>query len=382
MVETESKKPLRIVHVIARMNVGGPAILISALMDGLKNKDFESHLITGYCEENEVDYLQANKLNLGETRIAGFGRSISVFSDLKSLLLIMKALRKAKPDIVHTHTAKAGVIGRITALIAVPRAKRIHTFHGHLLHGYFSSGKTKLVVLIEKLLARITNLIFVVGNNVKADLLNAGIGTDRKMQVTFPGLRVESSVEKAKTRDSLGISQDAVVLIFVGRLTQIKRPERLIDSYRKSIEPNSNSVLLIVGDGELRNSLEKQSAGLNVKFLGWRTDVYDLMSASDIAILTSDNEGMPITLIEAAHLGLPAISTEVGSVSDVVLHSKTGYLTPLDESVIAERIKQLVQSQSLREKFGSAAKKHAQANFSVESMVNFHKNAYKDILNR
>ena len=151
-----NSRPLRIVHVIARMNVGGPAILISALMDGLKNKDFESHLITGYCEENEVDYLQANKLNLGETRIAGFGRSISIFSDLKSLLLIMKALRKAKPDIVHTHTAKAGVIGRITALIAVPRAKRIHTFHGHLLHGYFSPGKTKLVVLIEKLLARIT----------------------------------------------------------------------------------------------------------------------------------------------------------------------------------------------------------------------------------
>lgn len=377
-----NSRPLRIVHVIARMNVGGPAILISALMDGLNNKDFESHLITGYCEENEVDYLQANKLNLGETRIAGFGRSISIFSDLKSLILIMKALRKAKPDIVHTHTAKAGVIGRITALIAVPKAKRIHTFHGHLLHGYFSPGKTKLVVLIEKLLARITNLIFVVGNNVKADLLNAGIGTDRKMQVTFPGLRVESSVEKAKTRDSLGISQDAVVLIFVGRLTQIKRPERLIDSYRKSIEPNSNSVLLIVGDGELRNLLEKQSAGLNVKFLGWRTDVYDLMAASDIAILTSDNEGMPITLIEAAHLGLPEISTDVGSVSDVVLHAKTGYLTPIDESVIAERIKQLVQSPSLREKFGSAAKDHARANFSVESMVNVHKNAYKSILNR
>ena len=362
------------------MNVGGPAILISTLMNGLNNDEFESHLITGYCEENEVDYLQANKLNLGETRIAGFGRSISIFSDLKSLLLIMKALRKAKPDIVHTHTAKAGVIGRLTALIAVPRAKRVHTFHGHLLHGYFSPGKTKLVVLIEKLLAKITNLIFVVGNKVKADLLNVGIGTDRKMQVTFPGLRVESSAEKAKTRDSLGISQDAVVLIFVGRLTQIKRPERLIDAYRKSIEPNIDSVLLIVGDGELRETLKKQSVGLNVRFLGWRTDVYDLMAASDIAILTSDNEGMPITLIEAAHLGLPAISTEVGSVSDVVIHAKTGYLTPLDESVIAERIKQLVQSKSLREKFGSAAKAHAQVNFSVESMIQLHKNAYKSLI--
>jgi glycosyltransferase involved in cell wall biosynthesis len=292
----------------------------------------------------------------------------------------MKALRKIKPDIVHTHTAKAGVIGRLTALIAVPSAKRVHTFHGHLLHGYFSPTKTKIVIWIEKSLARITSLILTVGNKVRTDLLNVGIGKADSMKVTFPGLSVSTRNSRKQTREDLGISEDETVLIFVGRLTNIKRPDRLINAYRDSLTAQTNSTLLVVGDGELKEQTEKAAAGLNVKFLGWRTDVYELMAASDIAILTSDNEGMPITLIEAAHLGIPAISTDVGSVSDVVLHAQTGYLTSLDESVIAERIKQLVISPSLRAKFGDAAKIHAGKNFSVDSMVNFHKGVYQDLV--
>ena len=151
-------------HVIARMNVGGPAILISELLKGLNNKDFESFLITGNCESNEVDYLEANNLNFDEIRIKGFGRSLNPISDLKSILTIIRILRRVKPDIVHTHTAKAGVIGRITSFVATPRAKRVHTYHGHLLHGYFSKSKTQLVILIEKYLAVITDLILTVGN--------------------------------------------------------------------------------------------------------------------------------------------------------------------------------------------------------------------------
>jgi len=373
-------RPLRIVHVIARMNVGGPAILISELIKGLNKDEFESYLITGFCEDNEVDYLVANDLKFNETRIKGFGRSISILADLKSIFLIMSTLRKIKPDVIHTHTAKAGVIGRLTALIAAPKAKRVHTFHGHLLHGYFSKWKTKVVILIEKMLAYITNTILTVGNKVKDDLLNAGIGKETKMKVTFPGLLVESSTNPLEIRKSLNLSKDEIILIFVGRLTHIKRPDRLINAYRMASNSTLNMTLLVVGDGELKSDCEVQSVGLNIRFLGWRTDVYDLMKASDIAILTSDNEGMPITLIEAAHLGLPTISTDVGSVSDVVLHAETGYLTSLDEAVIAERIKQLAISPSLRDKFGSAAKKRAAENFSVESMLNFHTELYKSLL--
>ena len=377
-----NSRPLRIVHVIARMNVGGPAILISELINGLNSKDFESYLITGYCETNEIDFLQVNNLKLNEKRIKGLGRSVSIIGDFKSVFLVMKALRKIKPDIVHTHTAKAGVIGRLTALIAVPKAKRVHTFHGHLLQGYFSPFKTKVVVIIEKLLGKFTDLILTVGNRVKKDLLVTGIGIESKMQVTFPGITVKTTVERKQKRSELGILEDEILLIYVGRLTQIKRVDRLINSFKKASDINQGITLLVVGDGELRESLQKDSPGLKIKFLGWRTDVYDLMNASDMAILTSDNEGMPITLIEAAHLGLPAISTNVGSVSDVVKDEITGFLTSQDETEISQKIIQLAGSPSLREKLGSAAKKQAKENFSTESMVQFHANAYRILLNR
>ena len=374
-------RPLRIAHVIARMNVGGPAILITELIKGANEEDFQSFLITGYCEENEVDYLQANEINLNETRIKGLGRSVSIFADLKALLLVISTLRKIKPDIVHTHTAKAGVIGRITALLAVPKAKRVHTFHGHLLHGYFSPTKTKLVIWIERLLAFITDAILTVGNQVKVDLLASKIGTSSKMFVTFPGLSVRTNSNRDNLRKNLSIPADEIVLIYVGRLTKIKRPDRLVNSFNLAAKLNNKIRLLIIGDGELRNDLKKLAGDLKVNFLGWRTDVYDLMNASDIAILTSDNEGMPITLIEAAHLGLPSISTEVGSVADVIINGKTGYLTPLDDSEIAQRITQLASSVELRNEFGKAAKEYAKNNFSVDAMIDFHKSLYKSLLN-
>ena len=180
----------------------------------------------------------------------------------------MSTLRRIKPDVIHTHTAKAGVIGRLTALIAAPKAKRVHTFHGHLLHGYFSKWKTKVVIFIEKMLAYITNTILTVGNKVKDDLLNAGIGKETKMKVTFPGLLVESSTNPLEIRKSLNLSKDEIILIFVGRLTHIKRPDRLINAYRMASNLTLNMTLLIVGDGELKSDCEVQSVGLNIRFLG------------------------------------------------------------------------------------------------------------------
>jgi glycosyltransferase involved in cell wall biosynthesis len=377
-----TQKPINVVHLIARMNVGGPAILLSSLVQGLNGDGFKSHLVTGYCEENEVDYLEANGLQLDEIRIKGLGRTVSPLTDLKALFSVMRTLRKLKPDIVHTHTAKAGVIGRVTALIAVPRAKRVHTFHGHLLQGYFSKSKTRLVVLLERTLAKITHLILTVGSQVAKDLQEAGIGNPAKMQVTYPGIKVTVSSQAKENRNSLGLPGDEVVLIYVGRLTQIKRVDRLIEAFKLAQRDCPNVTLLIVGDGELKEELLAKSYGLKIKFLGWRTDVYELMSASDVAILTSDNEGMPITLIEAAFMGLPSVTTDVGSACEVVLNAATGYVTTKDPTVIAEKIKQLVISESLRAKFGDAAKLHAQEKFSVDSMLTFHKATYKSLLNR
>lgn len=371
---------IRVAHVIARMNVGGPAILISELLKGMNNDQFESRLVTGFCETNEIDFLEANSLKFNETRVMGFGRSISPISDLRAFLILIRELKKLKPDIVHTHTAKAGFVGRLVCLLFLPKAKVIHTFHGHLLNGYFSKWKTVLVVMIERLFALFTDFIFAVGNQVKDDLLKAGIGNAEKIIVSFPGIAVSTDHDKTYIRKELEISDSEIVIIFVGRLTKIKRPDRLIDAFREVSKVVPNITLLVVGDGELRESVSKLSSGLKIKFLGWRTDVNDLVAASDIAVLTSDNEGMPITLIESSYLGVPCISTNVGSVKDVVIDAKTGYLTSLDQKVIAERIEQLAISPSLRKKFGEAASTHARENFSVEAMIKTHADVYRKVI--
>ena len=159
-----------------------------------------------------------------------------------------------------------------------------------------SDLKTQILIIIEKSLAKITDQILTIGNQVRIDLLNAGIGVESKMRFVFPGIRVKSTISRKEIRSSLGISDEKLILIFVGRLTQIKRPDRLIKAFRLASNSVSNMTLLIVGDGDLREISEKLATGLDVRFLGWRTDVYDLMNASDIAILTSDNEGMPIKI--------------------------------------------------------------------------------------
>ena len=145
-------KPLKVMQVIARMNVGGPAVLVADLVRNLDPQRFSTVLVTGYCDENESDYLDEVAQDVNAIRIPGLGRSVSPLKDLGSFFLLIKEIRKFKPDVINTHTAKAGVLGRLAGLIARPQAMRVHTFHGHLLHGYFSSSKTRLVILLEKVL--------------------------------------------------------------------------------------------------------------------------------------------------------------------------------------------------------------------------------------
>ena len=172
----KSNQPAKVMQIIARMNVGGPAILVADLMRNLDSSKFESRLVTGYCDENESDFLDAVATDIKAIRVPGFGRSISIGNDLKAFFLLMIEIRRFKPDVVHTHTAKAGVLGRLAAFLAKPSAKRIHTFHGHLLHGYFPAWKTQIVVSIEKLLARPSAALITIGTQVQKDLLAVGIG--------------------------------------------------------------------------------------------------------------------------------------------------------------------------------------------------------------
>jgi len=377
-VAMETAKPVKIMQVIARMNVGGPAVLVAELIRSLDPEKFFSVLVTGYCDENELDYLDEVAQDVIAVRIPGLGRSVSPQKDLIAFFLLIKEIRKFKPDVIHTHTAKAGVLGRLAGLIARPQARRIHTFHGHLLHGYFSSSKTRLVVLLEKALGLITYKFIAIGNVVKNDLTQAGIAQDSKFEVIYPGLQELDMYPKIEARSVLGLDPNKKYLVFVGRLTTIKRPERLIDLARYIKANHPDSWLLIAGAGELLDSLKAQSEedGMPITFLGWRKDIGMIFCASDIAVLCSDNEGIPLTLIQASQAGLPIVSTDVGSVSDIVISRTTGLLTEVSSKGLIEGVSVLLDDPGLVYSFGKAGKERARVFFSAQSMLEHHQRVY------
>jgi glycosyltransferase involved in cell wall biosynthesis len=374
----KSGQPIRVMQIIARMNVGGPAVLVADLMRNFDPKLVNAVLVTGYCDENESDYLDEVAKDVKAVRVPGFGRSIAPLKDVNAFFLLMKEIRKFKPDVIHTHTAKAGVLGRIASLIAAPSAKRVHTFHGHLLHGYFDRSKTQLIVFVERFLAVITFRMIAIGNSVKEDLVRAGIGSDSKYEVIFPGLQPLKTFAKEEAKKSLGLESNKTYLVFVGRLTQIKRPDRLLEIARYLKVSQSNSQILIAGAGELLEKMEgvSVSEGLPITFLGWRDDIDLILSAADIAILCSDNEGIPLTLIEAAQAGLPIVSTDVGSVSDIVIDGITGFLTEVTSDALIQGITRLLEEPKLRHTFGKAGEQRAKDFFSSRSMVEYHQRLY------
>jgi glycosyltransferase involved in cell wall biosynthesis len=369
---------IKVMQIIARMNVGGPAVIVAELMRGLDKGQFEQVLITGYCDETEADYLDEVATDISATRIAGLGRSVSPLADLKAFFGLIKTIKTFKPDVIHTHTAKAGVLGRLASIIAGRGATRIHTFHGHLLHGYFSSWKTSLVIAIEKFLAKRTHFLVAIGNEVKEDLLSAGIGTPAQYKVFFPGLPEPRTASKAEIRKNLELDATAIYCTFVGRLTQIKRPDRLLDVAAAMVKREVDIHFLVAGEGELFESSKARAAAeaLPVTFLGWRKDIDDLFAASDIAILTSDNEGIPLTLIQAAQAGLPIIAPKVGSISDIVENDVTGFLTSPAPGAMASALSALATDENLRIQLGGAGKKRASELFSLERMLRDHTEIY------
>jgi glycosyltransferase involved in cell wall biosynthesis len=373
--------PLKVMQIIARMNVGGPAVLLADLIRHLDPVRFETKLVTGFCDENEADYLDEVAKDINAIRIPGLGRSLSVFKDLKAFYLLIVEIRRFKPDVIHTHTAKAGVLGRIAGIIAMPNGKRVHTFHGHLLHGYFSSQKVRLIILLEKTLGLVTHKFVAIGKQVKSDLVDAGVSRADKFEVIYPGLEDLVLYSPIKARKILNLDTDKCFVVFIGRLTQIKRPDRLIDLARVLRDEHPTAHLLIVGAGELLDDMKQasESALLPVTFLGWRNDIGMILSASDIAVLCSDNEGIPLTLIQASQAGLPIVSTNVGSVSDIVLDGVTGLLTEVSSDGLIQAVLSLIANPTLGEQLGKSGQERARRLFSTGAMIKHHESLYSKL---
>ena len=374
--------PIRVMRIIARMNVGGPAVQVSGLMRGFDATEFDHRLYTGYCADDEADYLDTVATDVKAVRIEGFGRRVSLVGDLKAFISLVSEIRDFKPHIIHTHTAKAGFLGRLASIISLQPSIRVHTFHGHLLNGYFGPFKRSLVVIAEKFLALFSHQLLAVGDKVRKDLLKAGIGSKSKFGLMPPGLVIGVLPDRQDSRTALSLPVESLQCAFIGRVTQIKRPDRFLDVVSEMKKRGISLDFFIAGDGELLDMCRERikQEDLPVTILGWQSNIERVLSSADMAVLTSDNEGTPLSLIQAGMAGLPVVTTNVGSVPEVVLDGLTGIVTRLDVQEIAKALEKLVNDKVLRANLGAAAQKFTMSNFGVERLVHDHEELYKKLL--
>jgi glycosyltransferase involved in cell wall biosynthesis len=373
--------PLRVVHVIARMNVGGPARILAGLLARLDPARFPQTLVTGVVADGEEDWSVVRDPAMAAdpriVRIAAFGRAISPLRDLRTQRALTSLLTELAPDVVQTHTAKAGLLGRRAALRAgVPHV--IHTFHGHTLHGYFPAPVTALFTRLERRLARRTDDLLAVGARVRDELLAAGIGTPEQYTVLPPGVPDEGPGDSDAARRTLGLPADpAPVVAFIGRLSDVKRPDRFLAAAELVAAVRPDAIFLIAGDGEQRARLEALPRRADVRFLGWRGDVGTILAASDVVVVTSDNEGMPVTLIEAAMVGRVCVTTDVGSAGEVVRDGVTGRVVARDAGAVADAISGLLADPVTRAAMGTAARVHARTAFGEEALLGLLAEVYR-----
>jgi glycosyltransferase involved in cell wall biosynthesis len=296
----------------------------------------------------------------------------------------MRTILHESPDIIHTHTAKAGFLGRLAAMLTRSNAKRIHTFHGHVLYGYFSRSVSFLYGLVERFMAHFTDVIVSVGDQAQNDLEKWRIGTSSKRIVIYPGIPIGKKRDKYMARSELGIDLSKLTFAFIGRLTSIKRIDRIIEIARMCKLNSLDVQFIVAGDGSEYSKLKKSVdvERLSIHLLGWRSDVERILSAADALLLTSDNEGTPIASIQASLLGVPTISTKVGSVSDIVIDGESGILTSTLIEDIFQAILYVYNKPEVLSELGAKARTFANNKFSVERFLSDYQNLYLSVLNQ
>jgi glycosyltransferase involved in cell wall biosynthesis len=388
----ELDEPIRVLRVIARLNVGGPALHVSYLTSELDRIGYRTMLVAGRVSEGEgsMEYV-ARERGIEPVYVPSLQREISAIVDGRAVARVLGLIREFRPHILHTHTAKAGAVGRMAAILA-GRARPeavVHTFHGHVLRGYFGGPATEVFRLLERRLARASDALIAVSPEVRDDLVRLGIAPESKISVIRLGLDLANRVAappgaRDELRAALDIPGDAFVVGWLGRMTEIKRVDDLLRAF---VELTPDAHLLLVGDGPLRSRLEglarEIGIGARAHFAGFRDDVGVVYAACDAVALTSANEGTPVTVIEALAAGVPVVSTDVGGVSDVVEPGRSGFLTPPgDIAAIAEGLRLLAADRGARERMGAAGRASVSDRYSVPRLVRDIDLLYRDLLGR
>jgi glycosyltransferase involved in cell wall biosynthesis len=336
-----------VVRIITRLNIGGPARQELMLSNALQDR-FRTVLAAGVPSPDEGELSDPRV----EVRRLPLVRPLSFRYDLSAFVATRALLRLERPRLVHTHMAKAGAIGRAAALTLRPRPKLVHTFHGHVLEGYFRPGTERLFIRTERALARRTDAIVAVSDEVRDTLLALGVGRPDQYRVISLGLDLDPFLRIEKRtgalRDALGIGPGVPLIGIVGRLVPIKDHEMLFDAIGRLPEVH----LAVIGDGESRTEVEERARATapgRIHFTGWRHDMPETLADLDVVALSSRNEGTPVALIEALAAGVPVAATDVGGVRGVVEDPVRGLLVPAgDAPRMAAALEELLARSSKR----------------------------------
>jgi len=387
MVEAGREGRIRVLRVIARLNVGGPAIHATLLTGRLNPARFATTLVAGSEEAGEANYLELHGRTMPVLILPDLGREIRPLSDVRTVWRLMQVVRRERPHIVHTHTAKAGALGRLAAILCgVPII--VHTYHGHVLRGYFSPAKTAVYRAIERMLALGTDRLLTVTDRVGQELQALGVGRPAHYRTLPLGFDLAPLLVAERRRGELRAELqvgDAPLVGIVARLVPIKAHDVFLAMAARVRQTYSTAVFVIVGDGELRTSLEQRAVDLGlagaVRFLGWRADIDRLYADIDVVVLTSRNEGSPVALIEAMAAGVPVVSTEVGGVADVVQHGATGLLAPMDDdAALARHVVTLLGDRDLGRRMGQRGRAIVAATYSADRLVSDIEALYEELL--
>jgi glycosyltransferase involved in cell wall biosynthesis len=358
------------------MNTGGPAVFLDHLTNAMNDLGTQSTIAYGYCESNETDFTQTHKLSAPLLKINTLHRSLSPIDDLRSFRRLRRLIKEIKPDLINTHTSKAGVLGRLAAKSVSRKLPVVHTFHGHLIYGYFARYKSWTFTVVEKIMGKYTDAAVAVTSETKQSLTNLGIGKKLLWKVIQIGIPVKT------TKSNQG--QNGVFnLLWVGRFTDIKDPKYAIEVVKQLSKASPNNFsLTMVGEGELFSDIKMEAKNLPITFTGWLTAPFEKITDFDLLLITSKNEGLPLVMLEAANYGKPTISNNVGGISEFISDNQTGYLSEIAPIKMANRILEIASDKKSLHQIGLNANKLLSEKFSVTKMAENYKDLYMQLMIR
>ena len=389
----EPSEPIRVLRLVARLNMGGPALHVAYLTRGLEERGYRTTLAAGSLAHGESSMsFVADELGVDVVPIPQLHRDISPLYDTQSVLRLVRLIRRLRPHILHTHTAKAGAIGRFAALAAGDARPPIivHTFHGHVLRGYFDPLRTASFREIERQLARRSTRLIAVSPEVRDDLVEIGVAPREKFSVIRLGIDLDSRItstreSREELRSLFGIPPDRFVIGWIGRMTAIKRLEDVLLAVRDLRARGVDATLCLVGDGPDREDIERRAHELGIArhilSVGYQRDVAPYYAFLDALLLPSANEGTPVVAIESLAARKPVVATRVGGVPDVVVDGTDGFLVPVgDVNGMVDALERLAHDPELRARMGEAGCARVVPRYRVERLVDDVDALYRELL--